>query len=101
MRERMTYLDCLRCLAIFLVIRLHTLVPVVTNTGVYGVPSWKLCVALDAFTRVGVPLFFMLSGYLMLSREGTRQFAAFYRKNLPKLGIPLVVWNLIYYGGVS
>ena len=99
MRERMTYLDCLRCLAIFLVILLHTLVPVVTNAGVYGVPSWKLCVALDAFTRVGVPLFFMLSGYLMLSREGTRQFAAFYRKNLPKLGIPLVVWNLIYYGG--
>ena len=99
MRERMTYLDFLRCLAIFLVILLHTLVPVVTNTGVYGVPSWKLCVALDALTRVGVPLFFMLSGCLMLSREGTRQLAAFYRKNLPKIGIPLVVWNLIYYGG--
>ena len=59
MRERIAYLDFLRCLAIFLVILLHTLVPVVTNTGVYGVPSWKLCVALDAFTRVGVPLFFM------------------------------------------
>ena len=97
MRQRVAYLDFLRCFAIFLVLLLHTLVPVVTNTGVYGAPSWKLCVALDAFTRVGVPLFFMLSGYLMLSRESTRQTEAFYRKNLPKLLIPLAVWNLIYY----
>ena len=99
MRQRAAYLDFLRCFAIFSVLLLHTLVPVVTNTGVCGAPSWKLCVALDALTRVGVPLFFMLSGYLMLSREGTRQIGPFYRKNLPKLGIPLVVWNLIYYGG--
>ena len=69
MRQRAAYLDFLRCFAIFSVLLLHTLVPVVTNTGVYGAPSWKLCVALDALTRVGVPLFFMLSGYLMLSRE--------------------------------
>lgn len=95
MRQRAAYLDFLRCFAIFSVLLLHTLVPVVTNTGVCGAPSWKLCVALDALTRVGVPLFFMLSGYLMLSREGTRQIGPFYRKNLPKLGIPLVVWNLI------
>ena len=88
MRERIAYLDFLRCLAIFLVILLHTLVPVVTNTGVYGAPSWKLCVALDALTRVGVPLFFMLSGYLMLSREGTRQLQRSTAKTCPRLAFP-------------
>ena len=96
-KERVAYLDCLRCFAIFLVIVLHVLVPVVSNTGLYGAPSWELCVVLDAFTRVGVPLFFMLSGWLMLSRDSTREIGAFYRKNLPKLLLPLLVWNGIYY----
>ena len=68
-KERVAYLDCLRCFAIFLVIVLHVLVPVVSNTGLYGVPSWELCVVLDAFTRVGVPLFFMLSSRRVLQEE--------------------------------
>ena len=40
MRERIPYLDALRCLAIFLVVLLHNDAPVVVNTACYGRPSW-------------------------------------------------------------
>ena len=47
MRERIPYLDALRCLAIFLVVLLHNDGTVVVNTACYGRPSWYLCMFLD------------------------------------------------------
>ena len=81
----------------FLVIVLHTIAPVIIQTGVYGTASWAFCMGLDGINRMGVPLFFMISGYLMLSRPSTGDVRAFYRKNLPKLLIPLAVWNVVYF----
>ena len=97
MKQRILYLDFLRCLAIFLVIVLHSMMYIVANPTYYQTASWYLCILQNSFNRVGVPLFFMISGYLMLSRPSTEQVGPFYRKNLPKLLLPLVVWNLIYY----
>ena len=97
MGKRIVYLDAIRCLAMFLVIVLHTIAPVIIQTGVYGTASWAFCMGLDGINRMGVPLFFMISGYLMLSRPSTGDVRAFYRKNLPKLLIPLAVWNVVYF----
>lgn len=97
MRERIPYLDALRCLAIFLVVLLHNDAPVVVNTACYGRPSWYLCMFLDGAVRLGVPLFFMISGCLLLNGTGAAEPAAFYRKKLPRLLAPLAVWNVIYH----
>ncbi len=97
MRERIPYLDALRCLAIFLVVLLHNDAPVVVNTACYGRPSWYLCMFLDGAVRLGVPLFFMISGCLLLNGTGAAEPAAFYRKKLPRLLVPLAVWNVIYH----
>ena len=78
MRERIPYLDALRCLAIFLVVLLHNDAPV-------------------GAVRLGVPLFFMISGCLLLGKPETAEPAAFYRKKLPRLLAPLAVWNVIYH----
>lgn len=96
MRKRIFYLDFLRCLAIFLVIVLHSNAPVLVNAAFYQVPSWYLCMFLDPINRSGVPLFFMISGYLLLSRDSTKEVGKFYKHNIPKLLIPLIAWNLIY-----
>ena len=97
MRERIPYLDALRCLAIFLVVLLHNDAPVVVNTACYGRPSWYLCMFLDGAVRLGVPLFFMISGCLLLGKPEAAEPAAFYQKKLPRLLAPLAVWNVIYH----
>ena len=97
MKERVLYLDFLRCLAIFLVIILHSNAPVLVNPDFYQLPSWYLCMLLDPLNRTGVPLFFMISGYLLLSRTSTKDLCKFYKHNIPKLLVPLFAWNIIYF----
>lgn len=93
----MPYLDFLRCLAIFFVIVLHSITPTLVNPAFYQCKTWYLCMLTDPFDRTGVPLFFMISGYLLLSRSSTQQIWTFYKHNIPKLVLPLAAWNLIYY----
>lgn len=96
MKQRLRYLDFLRCWAICMVIVLHAMTPVLTNTQLYGTRTWLLCMLQNSFNRTGVPLFFMISGYLMLRDERTLDIGGFYQKHLPRIAVPLLVWNLIY-----
>lgn len=97
MEQRIPYLDFLRCLAICFVVVLHCITSTLVNPGYYQCGTWYLCMLITPFVRTGVPLFFMLSGYLLLSRPNTEHIGDFYRHNIPKLVIPLTVWSLIYY----
>ena len=97
MKERIVYLDFLRCLAIFFVIVLHSIATIIVNPAFYQCPSWYLCMIIDPFNRTGVPLFFMISGYLLLSSPKTEHILDFYKHNIPKLVVPLTTWSLIYY----
>lgn len=97
MKPRILYLDILRCMAILMVLVLHSNASVLVDAGVYKQPVWMLCVILDPLNRTGVPLFFLISGCLLLRSPGTRELGPFYRHNLSKLLIPLVAWNGIYF----
>ena len=94
--RRMAELDLLRCLAILMVVTLHAAAPLLSDPSLLGTPAWYFCLLLDPFSRTGVPLFFMLSGFLILRDSRTLQVGPFYRRRLPRLVVPLVLWNLIY-----
>ena len=96
MKERMQYADALRCLAIFFVTVLHVINPFVGKASLVGTSSWTFCIAQNTLNRAGVPLFFMLSGMLILRSPRTRDIGAFYRHSLPRLAVPLLVWNVIF-----
>lgn len=96
---RIPYLDALRCLAILLVIALHVTAPIMVSPTLSQTNTWLACMVLDPLVRVGVPLFLMISGCLMLDDPRSREITPFYKKQLPKLLIPLVVWNGIYFAG--
>ncbi|MBR5932096.1 MAG: acyltransferase [Lachnospiraceae bacterium] len=100
-KERNTSLDLIRTIAILLVIVNHA----VEHTFgfdldyMYSLPAYVRVLALAGFTlgRIGVPLFLMLTGYLLLTREyDLAGIKSFYKKNLLPLFITWEIWVLLY-----
>lgn len=92
---RYTFIDVLRILSIYAVVFLHTLVPAVTSYGFVPVWQWDIAIAFSSLTRFAVPLFIMLSGAVLLENK-QETLSVFYIKRMKRLGIPLLVWVVIF-----
>ncbi|MDR3278327.1 MAG: acyltransferase family protein [Oscillospiraceae bacterium] len=66
MKDRLHYINYLRVLAIFLVVGLHCIAPYIVSVPLFDTPVWWFCLVTNAFFRAGVPLFLMISGFLLL-----------------------------------
>ncbi len=95
-KQRLAYLDYIRVVATVMVMVLHCIYVYYESFENYGLPLWRFLGYVDELTRTGVPLFFMISGYLTLSR-GIDDFGAFYRKRFAKVGLPFLVYDVFYY----
>lgn len=95
-KTQLSYLNYLRFGSILLVILLHSATQFVTNAAYYHLPSYQVILAVNEIGRAGVPLFFMMSGYLLLRNPRTLEFGSFYRRRLSRILIPLMIWNLVY-----
>lgn len=83
-------LDLLRVYAAFVVVMLH-----VAAQGFYVIqPYWKTAVVYNAVGRVAVPLFFMISGAVMLPREESLRETG--RRIFRRILCPYVAWSVIY-----
>lgn len=99
--ERDASLDRIRALAALLVVLNHAaetlfaLVP--KSVAALSVPARLLCFSAFTLGRLGVPLFLMLTGYLLLPRsyEGSR-VERFYRRNLLPLLLSWELWIVLY-----
>lgn len=97
MKERVKYCDALRLIAIISVVTIHVIAPfrdiyIGTNKLYYFILTF-----FDSLTRMGVPLFFMLTGMFMLNTNKEKTITEFYKKRLPKLVIPFFVLSIFYY----
>lgn len=91
-REHVWCFDYLRSIALFFVIFMHVAagpLRIGMSTGWYVL---DLCVSI-AFTAV--PLFFMMSGYLLMTDERTSDVSFLIKYRLPKLIITLAAWSVI------
>ena len=86
-KNRIAYLDVIRIIACMMVILMHSPMP-----G-KGAPSIVLT-GISFVTAPCIGLFFMVSGALLLPVSTTMK--VFYRKRLPKVIIPTLVWTFIY-----
>ena len=93
---RLAYLDYLRVLATVCVIVLHAVYIYFNESDNFARPLWYMIGYVNEACRAGVPLFFMISGYLMLSREIT-DIKAFYKKRFLKIAIPFLIYDLFYF----
>jgi len=95
MKERYDYMDWLRVLAIFSVVGIHVVAQHVTNFN-HAPNVWWYGNLIDSALRVSVPIFFMISGALLLTRTKEETLSVFFKKRFSKVIIPLVVWSIIY-----
>lgn len=95
--ERITYIDILRTFAILSVIMLHCISDFFINPELYQTVSWYVINILNTLTRTGVPIFFMISGYLLISDKNDTTIKGFFKRRLPKILIPFFIWNTAYY----
>jgi len=89
--SRFAWVDLTRFLGAFLVVLAH----VVTYPNLMGKGTFWAQTAYYTITRTAVPLFFMLSGMLLLSKE--EPLGVFFRKRALKVLIPFFIWSLLYY----
>lgn len=93
-----TSVDFARIAGAFAVVSIHVTDELIPLTNHFGGLSWWYAVIFNSFSRTAVPLFIMISGYLLLNREKKIVSSQlFFRKRLSYVGIPLLVWTCIYY----
>ena len=95
MGKRYEYMDWLRVIAIITVVGIHVLSKII-NTESPEAWEWKLANAIDSALRRCVPVFFMLSGALLLTRKPDEPVWSFLKKRLAKAFIPLLFWSGVY-----
>lgn len=97
MEKRKVYLDIIRIIAAYLVIFTHTceLGSGLYILGDYGPKRTLLYTLISAASRICVPLFFMVSGALMLAKEETYQ--QLFRNRILKYMITLIGISYFYF----
>ncbi len=91
-KQHIYYFDYLRIIAAISVIFMHTAAGPLR--GAIDA-DWHITNVLTSFAFTAVPLFFMMSGYLLISSEKTSDVNLLLKKRLPRLVLPLVGWTVV------
>lgn len=94
-KNREVNLDVIRCIAMLMVIMVHTM----GNLAVYAEPynkMWYISKTTESIVFACNGLFFMLSGYFVLNKE-IPDIKKFYIGRLIKIAFPFFVFSLLYY----
>ncbi len=92
--NRKTYLDTLRILANFLVIFNHTAGYVLYQNAT-NIPTSVAYTALSLFTKINIPLFFMITGVLLLGKE--EPLGVVLKKRVLRFALLLLGANTLMY----
>ena len=87
--------DVIRTLAIFGVVAIHTANSVYERPDFFGGISWWLAIIIDSVSRICIPLFIMISGFLLLKKN--EKFSITFKRIVNRLLIPLVFWTALIY----
>jgi surface polysaccharide O-acyltransferase-like enzyme len=85
-KSKLPWVDFIRFIGTFLVVLAH-----IEKWG--AEPVWAQNFYYTV-SRIGVPLFFLISGYLLLSKQ--EDLWTFFRKRAARIIIPFLVWSIIY-----
>ena len=96
--KRIFYFDALRAIAILCVVLLHVTghLGEMMNYNIITIYSFSGAFEIFAnnFFRIGIALFLMLSGALLLGRDW--DIKSFFSKRIPRIAKPFVFWSVIF-----
>lgn len=87
------WIDLVRVVAVFQVVLVHLSYVIFFKEDLLSA-NWVAANFYDSLSRMGVPLFFMVSGYLLLGKS--EPVLDFFRKRFVKVGIPTLFWSAAY-----
>ena len=90
---RIPFIYLVRTVAAFAVVMVHT-------SAIYVSPPnfgkmWWFAHTLDSMSRIGVPLYFMITGAVFLHRQ--EPLLLFYKKRAKRIIPALLFWSFVYY----
>lgn len=88
-KKRIFYYDALRAFAIIFVILIHTSKWFVKNEVPHSL-FWSFSSSLASLGHLGVPIFFMISGALILNRK--YELNSFLKRRLSRIFVPFAFW---------
>lgn len=102
MKARIASLDVIRSLAIAAVVLIHSFRhfanPVLTGSRAYSTAFRVVGVIIENIGSMGVPLFVMLTGFLLLGRDFTGdKLKRFVKHNLLPMLVAFELWNIISF----
>ncbi|CAN5128303.1 acyltransferase family protein [soil metagenome] len=97
--NRNSALDVIRIFAAICVVYIHVTDPFLSYSPYFGIQgtAWWILNILNVIFRTSVPLFVMISGLLLLNTEKKLDSNSFYKRRFAKIGIPTVIWLVIYF----
>lgn len=95
--KRIVYLDMLRSFAAFTVVFLHTAAPFLYYYEKKELSFWMTANIYDGIVRWSVPIFFMMSGALLLGAKRELSLSDFFKKRMDKILIPFLFWSVFYF----
>jgi surface polysaccharide O-acyltransferase-like enzyme len=90
--------DLIRTVAIVGVILLHAANDLtVQQMGQLEIVRWLTVDIYQSLGRIGVPLFVMLSGALLLQPSKNESISVFFKKRWARIGLPFIFWGATYF----
>lgn len=86
--------DVVRALAILAVVGIHLVIPITPRPDFFGGTVWWGAFLLNCLFRISVPLFVILSGYLVLGKSST--ISDNLKRVVQRILIPLIAYYLIF-----
>ena len=92
MKNRNLSIDLLRIVATIGVISIHS-DQITERLNYFGGISWWFSNIIHSFSSVSVPIFFMISGYLLINPKEIKNNSA---KTIKRVLLPLILWTIVY-----
>jgi len=90
--------DLIRTVAIIMVIFLHATADLtVPQMDQFEIIRWTTNDVYQSIGRIGIPLFVMLSGALLLQPDKHDTLASFFKKRWARIGLPWIFWGAAYF----